>query len=103
MTDKWQTRPLVREDAPIEQDSNFHIGKRNLVVGPRRVLDTKTYWLTDRQSQYDFHFDFDSQEWVAVYQSPSPVKSSTYELSCIECMVVSDYGISNCDTADGSN
>jgi hypothetical protein len=22
-------------------------------------LDTKTYWLTDRQSQYDFDFDFD--------------------------------------------
>jgi hypothetical protein len=22
-------------------------------------LDTKTYWLTDRQSQCDFHFDFD--------------------------------------------
>jgi hypothetical protein len=49
---KWQTRPLVREDAPIEQDSDFHIGgrKKNLVVGPRRVLDTKTYWLTDRPS-----------------------------------------------------
>jgi hypothetical protein len=24
-------------------------------------LDTKTYWLTDRQSQCDFDFDFDSQ------------------------------------------
>jgi hypothetical protein len=59
MTDKRQTRPLVREDAPIKQDSNFHIGGGNLVVGPRRVLDTKTYWLTDRQSQYDFDFDFD--------------------------------------------
>jgi hypothetical protein len=23
-------------------------------------LDTKTYWLTDRQSQCDFDFDFDS-------------------------------------------
>jgi hypothetical protein len=22
-------------------------------------LDTKTYWLTDRQSQCDFEFDFD--------------------------------------------
>jgi hypothetical protein len=22
-------------------------------------LDTKTYWLTDRQSQCNFHFDFD--------------------------------------------
>jgi hypothetical protein len=64
MTDKWQTRPLVREDAPIEQDNNFHIGgrKKNLVVGPRRVLDTKTYWLTDRQSQCDFDFDFEMKE-----------------------------------------
>jgi hypothetical protein len=61
MTDKWQIRPLVREDAPIEQDSNFHIGgrKKKLVVGPRRVLDTKTYWLTDRQSQSDFDSDLD--------------------------------------------
>jgi hypothetical protein len=25
-------------------------------MGPRRVFDTKTYWLTDRQSQYDFDF-----------------------------------------------
>jgi hypothetical protein len=58
LTDKWQTRPLVRDGAPIEQDSNFHI-KKNLVMDPRRVLDTKTYWLTDRQSQYDFDFDFD--------------------------------------------
>jgi hypothetical protein len=24
-------------------------------------LDTKTYWLTDRQSQCDFDFDFDLQ------------------------------------------
>jgi hypothetical protein len=24
------------------------------------VLDTKTYWLTDRQSQCNFDFDFDS-------------------------------------------
>jgi hypothetical protein len=23
-------------------------------------LDTKTYWLTDRQSQYNFDFDFDN-------------------------------------------
>jgi hypothetical protein len=25
-------------------------------------LDTKTYWLTDRQSQCDFDFDFDRTE-----------------------------------------
>jgi hypothetical protein len=27
-------------------------------MGLRRVPDIKTYWLTDRQSQYDFDFDF---------------------------------------------
>jgi hypothetical protein len=45
MTDKGQTQPLVREGAPIEQDSNFHIRrkKKYLVMDPRRVLDTKTY------------------------------------------------------------
>jgi hypothetical protein len=32
-------------------------------MGPRRVLDTKTYWLTDRQSQYDFDFDFELKEY----------------------------------------
>jgi hypothetical protein len=26
-------------------------------------LDTKTYWLTDRQSQCDFHFDKNSSVW----------------------------------------
>jgi hypothetical protein len=67
MTDKWQTRPVVREGAPIEQGSNVHIReKKNLVMGPRRVLDTKTYWLTDRQSQDDFDFDFDSEQSVRV-------------------------------------
>jgi hypothetical protein len=62
MTDKWQTQPLVREGAPIEQDCNFHLRRRrkkNLVMDPRRVLDTKTYWLTDRQSQYNLDLDFD--------------------------------------------
>jgi hypothetical protein len=34
------------------------------------VLDTKTYWLTDRQSQYDFDFDFeDSLEIAAIGDS----------------------------------
>jgi hypothetical protein len=75
MTDKWQIRPLVREDAPIEEDSNFHIGgrKKNQVVGPRRVLDTKTYWLTDRQSQCDFDFDFDL--WVMGGDEKGSLKS----------------------------
>jgi hypothetical protein len=43
---KRQTRPLAREGAPQKQD---------------RRLDTKTYWLTDRQSQCNFDFDFDNK------------------------------------------
>jgi hypothetical protein len=33
--------------------------KKYLVMSPRWGLDTKTYWLTGRQSQRDFDFDFD--------------------------------------------
>jgi hypothetical protein len=33
--------------------------KKTLVKSPTFGLDTKTYWLTDRQSQCDFDFDFD--------------------------------------------
>jgi hypothetical protein len=47
--DTWQTRPLVREGAPKRQDSNFE--KKNLWSN---VPD----WLTDRQSQCDFDFDY---------------------------------------------
>jgi hypothetical protein len=57
-TDTWQTRPLVRERPQKRQDSNFE-EKKSLVKCPRFELDTKTYWLTDRQSQCDFDFDFD--------------------------------------------
>jgi hypothetical protein len=49
MTDKWQTRPLVREGAPHGQDSSFQT-RRNIWSG----LDTKTDRLTDRQLQSDF-------------------------------------------------
>jgi hypothetical protein len=28
-------------------------------------LDTKTYWLTDRQSQCNFDFDFDFDKYMA--------------------------------------
>jgi hypothetical protein len=46
--DKWQTRPLVREGAPKRQDSNF---KKKISGQKSQIwLDTKTYWLTDRQS-----------------------------------------------------
>jgi hypothetical protein len=54
---KRQTRPLVIEGAPQKQDRNF----QTEISGhePQMGLDTKTYWLTDRQSQCDFDFDFD--------------------------------------------
>jgi hypothetical protein len=64
-------------------------------MGTRRVLDTKTYWLTDRQSQYDFDFDLIRQsvisqlrvieDWASIQYG---LKSSSYDLSCIECMAV---------------
>jgi hypothetical protein len=50
-TDKWQTRPLVREGAPQRQDSNFQKATlRQEVISCQRSqsgLDTSTYWLTD--------------------------------------------------------
>jgi hypothetical protein len=36
-------------------------------MSTRWGLDTKTYWLTGRQSQCDFEFDFD-YEWVLKQQ-----------------------------------
>jgi hypothetical protein len=32
--------------------------------------DTKTYWLTDRQSQCDFNFDFDFEILVSSVREP---------------------------------
>jgi hypothetical protein len=37
-------------------------------------LDTKTYWLTDRQSQCDFDFDFD------LFESDQDSDSDSFEL-----------------------
>jgi hypothetical protein len=34
MTDKWQTRPLVREGAPYGQDSNFEERINNFSCAP---------------------------------------------------------------------
>jgi hypothetical protein len=46
-TDKWQTRPFVREGAPDEQGSNFHIRKKNLVMSPSRgQTPRQTDWRT---------------------------------------------------------
>jgi hypothetical protein len=41
-TYKRQTRPLVREGAPQEQDRNYHTSNKDLVISPRWVLYSKT-------------------------------------------------------------
>jgi hypothetical protein len=41
-------------------------------MGPRRVLDTKTYWLTDRQSQCDLDLDL---ELVSCFTEPALTES----------------------------
>jgi hypothetical protein len=40
-------------------------------------LDTKIYWLTDRQSQCDFNFDFDYQDWLTDWPTVSRSVTST--------------------------
>jgi hypothetical protein len=45
-----QTRPLVREGAPQEQDRNCHTSNKDLVVSPKWVLYSKTDWPADRRS-----------------------------------------------------
>jgi hypothetical protein len=47
-TDKWQTRPLVREGAPQGGGEPFPVETFRWEMSG--WLDTKTYWLTDRQS-----------------------------------------------------
>jgi hypothetical protein len=44
-------------------------------------LDTKTYWLTDRQSQFDFDFDFDFEFEISDrFVTETSLKSSMCEL-----------------------
>jgi hypothetical protein len=46
-TYKRQTRPLVREGAPQEQDRNCHTSNKYLVMGPTwGSIPRLTYWLT---------------------------------------------------------
>jgi hypothetical protein len=51
-----QTRPRVREGAPEKQDHNSQSVTSS--HEPQMGLDTRTYWMTGRQSQCDFGFDF---------------------------------------------
>jgi hypothetical protein len=48
-TYKRQTRPLVGEGAPQEQDRNRHTCNKDLVVSPSWVLYSKTDWPAERR------------------------------------------------------
>jgi hypothetical protein len=45
-------------------------------------LDTKTYWLTDRQSQHDFDFDFVSSEPIGTGSREEYKKSACEDFMC---------------------
>jgi hypothetical protein len=49
VTDRRQTRPLVKKGAPQRQHSNFQT-ENNIWSQVQSERDTKTYRLTDRQS-----------------------------------------------------
>jgi hypothetical protein len=76
MTDKWQTRPLVREGASRgQEETSDH--------EPQPLLDTKT----DRQSQCDF--DFDLTKSLAIrnkLQGNCPVSVAT-PLQCLRFII----------------
>jgi hypothetical protein len=75
---KRQTRPLVRESAPQEQDRNCHTSDKYLVMGPRWGSTPRhTDWLTDRQSQCNFNFNFNLSivQWQRVHRAHSDLDS----------------------------
>jgi hypothetical protein len=78
---KRQARPLVREGAPQKQDRNCQALKKISGHEPQMGLDTKTYWLTDRQSQCDF--DFDLIQAVSSQFSDSPWSEWTEEYPAV--------------------
>jgi hypothetical protein len=49
-TSRFQTRPLIREGAPLQETGICHAEKNNLVMGFRWEPDTKIEWPTDRRS-----------------------------------------------------
>jgi hypothetical protein len=59
-TDTWQTRPLVREGVPPPQKKWHDSNLQKKISGQKSQIgfDTTTYWLTDRQSQCDFDFEY---------------------------------------------
>jgi hypothetical protein len=55
---KRQTRPLAREGSTQNQD-RYCQRVIDIWSWAQMGLETKTYWLTDRQLQCDFDFGFD--------------------------------------------
>jgi hypothetical protein len=55
----WHDRPDLSSERAPQQDKTVTLKKKTLVKCPRFGLNTKTYRLTDRQSQCDSDFDFD--------------------------------------------
>jgi hypothetical protein len=46
-------------------------------MSPKKGLDTKTYWLTDRQPQCDFDSDFETKRVMAQnWPHPSPASKN---------------------------
>jgi hypothetical protein len=55
---KLQTRPIVRQGARDEEETNCRAKerkKKNLAVGPKEVPDTKMDRPTDRRSQHQLN------------------------------------------------
>jgi hypothetical protein len=83
---KRQTRPVVRGGAPQKQDRNYQTGLNiYLVSSPRWGSIPRLNWLTDRQSQCDFDFDFlqsvvsRKSEWELGVESPGGFNSREYK------------------------
>jgi hypothetical protein len=81
VTDKRQTRPLVREGAPQRQDSKI---QTELISGRKSHsgFDTKTYSLTHRQSYRDFSFSSDNKHLQTGYRMN---QGSFYEMGEYLC------------------
>jgi hypothetical protein len=50
------------------------------------VFDTKTFWLTDRQSQCDFDFDFDNELVVRQPSASKDVNTEAEEATSLEAV-----------------
>jgi hypothetical protein len=69
-SDKWQTHPLVRESAPHKDKTATVKQQQTSGHEPQTGLDTKTDWLTDRQSQCDSDSGYPKWGFCGFPQSP---------------------------------